>query len=574
MGIPGDPSGTVGAAHVLARPAGSAAVAAPLPARIPDLLIDVGFRGLSDTLLVPPDYPGVKRLVWRLYAGCGEATVRLFSDRLERRRRELTDDLTRTMRGLDRPQGPTDESDAMRARVTQAQADVRRAWAELVAVETTFLRDYEDALLRYAKARFDDRTADIRRWWTNDYAVVTVGDPDIKPDPSGAISPEKLALASTDAALKEGLLRDTVQLAARWVQYQGIVHSTLPALKDLRPTPANIRSAQQYATEMRVRRVRFERLAAEVEGRHPAALLAYRGLARRAKVATGPAGDADGPPPDLVMRQGEPAPARAAEEEVIAGLHRALAGATDALARFEELRVFRSAPLPPGADPGKGGLPPSAAARIGEILGQGWSGHGAVWAQQPLHVQFDADLARAFLPRLPRAPGTGPGTATTPSTAAFLGSLGPDRIRILQRAGVPGSLANRARKEVFGHMESVIKARKARIQNIAAVTAAAGLLLALPTDGASIYVAAAIDLELAAIEAGIDIREFLDRSALGAVAISAQERMYWVAPELATLAGRIAELGLRALGDVVTDGAASHIIDAIAVTAMVSEAAR
>ena len=105
------------------------------------------------------------------------------------------------------------------------------------------------------------------------------------------------------------------------------------------------------------------------------------------------------------------------------------------------------------------------------------------------------------------------------------------------------------------------------------VTAAAGLLLALPTEGVSIYVAAAIDLELAAIEAGIDIREYLDRSALGAVAISAQERMYWVAPELATLAGRIAELGLRALGDVVTDGAASHIIDAIAVAAMVAEAA-
>ena len=61
-----------------------------------------------------------------------------------------------------------------------------------------------------------------------------------------------------------------------------------------------------------------------------------------------------------------------ASKQAVADLLINRAGAfKDALGRFDELRVFRSAPLPPGADPGKGGLPPSAAARIVARV-QGW----------------------------------------------------------------------------------------------------------------------------------------------------------------------------------------------------------
>ncbi|MCA3521547.1 hypothetical protein [Phenylobacterium sp.] len=573
MGTGNDPSGTAGAAGVLWRPP----QAAPAP-RAPELRIDVAFQGLSDAVLVPPDYAGVKQLVWRLYVGCGEGTVRLFWDRLRRREREMTADLARIFRALDRSQGLPDESAAMLARVRQAQGHCRRAWAELIQVETTFLGRYEAAILGYAAARFADRTADLTRWWTQDYVVVTTADPAQTPDPAGKIDPTALSLAPKDPALRAALLADTVKLAARWKQYSAIVQFTLPALKDLRPTAANRALAQRYAREMRVRRVLFERLAAEVEQRHPVALLAYRRLARRAATAPGQAGQVEGQgpdttPPGLVMREGEPPPARAAEEEVIAAMHRAIEGARDALARFKALRVFRDGRTPPPPE-GERALAASGAERVGRVIADADGGHGAVWAQQPLHVQFDADLARLLsVAPVPPAPDR-PGAVTTPRTRAFLGTLSADQIRRFQRAGVPGSVANRARKEVFGHMEAVIKARKARIETIAAVTAAAGLLLAIPTDGASIYVAAAIDLELAAIEAGIDIRAYLDQAALGSIAIAAEERMYWVAPELATLAGRISELGLRALGDVVLDGAASHLIDAISVVALIAQGAR
>jgi hypothetical protein len=574
MGTGYDPSGTVGASGVLWRPP-----PAPAPApRAPELRIDIAFQGLSDTVQVPADDAGVKQLVWRLYVGCGESTVRLFWDRLRRREREMTEDLSRIFRALDRSQGAPDESAAMLARVRQTQAQCRRAWAELVAVETTVLGRYEAALLAYAAARFADRTADVTRWWTRDYVVTATANPAQKPDLGAEIDPSALSLSPADPALRAALLADTVKLAARWMQYSAIVQFTLPALKTLRPTAANIALAQRYAREIRVRRVLFERLAAEVESRHPVALLAFRRLAARAAAAPGQPGQIEGQGPDttaptLAMRKGEPAPERAAEEEVIAAMHRALQGAKDAQARFEALRVFRDGRLAP-APPDDRALGASGAERVGLAIAAADGGHGAIWAQQPLHVQFDADLA-GLLAATPQPMAVDrPGAATTPRARAFLGTLSPDQIRILQRASVPGSVANRARKEVFGHMEAVIRARKARIETIAAVTAAAGLLLAIPTDGASIYVAAAIDLELAAIDAGIDIRDFLDRSALGSIAIAAEERMYWVAPELAELAGRIAELGLRALGDVVLDGAASHVIDAISVVALIAEGAR
>lgn len=573
MGTGYDPSGTVGAAGVLWRPS----QAAPAP-RAPELRIDVAFQGLSDAVLVPPDYAGVKKLVWRLYVGCGEGTVRLFWDRLRRREREMTADLARIFRALDRSQGLPDESAAMLARVRQAQGHCRRAWAELIQVETTFLGQYEAAILDYAAARFADRTADLTRWWTRDYVVVTTAGPAQTPDPAGKIDAAALSLAPKDPGLRKALLDATVKLAARWKQYSAIVQFTLPELKTLRRTPANIALAQRYAREMRVRRVLFERLAAEVEQRHPVALLAYRRLARRAATAPGQPGQIEGQgpdttPPTLVMREGEPDPNRAAEEEVIAAMHRAIEGATDALARLKALQVFRDGKAP-AAPPGDRTLPASGAEQVGRAIAKADGGHGAVWAQQPLHVQFDADLARLFAPAPALPAPDRPGAVTTPRTRAFLGTLSADQIRRFQRAGVPGSVANRARKEVFGHMEAVIKARKARIETIAAVTAAAGLLLAIPTDGASIYVAAAIDLELAAIEAGIDIREYLDQAALGSIAIAAEERMYWIAPELADLAGRIAELGLRALGDVVLDGAASHVIDAISVVALIAQVSR
>jgi len=567
-----DPSGTVGAAGVLWQPP-----PAPAPApRAPELRIDIAFQGLSDAVLVPADYAGVKQLVWRLYVGCGEATVRLLWDRLRRREREMTEDLARIVRAHDRSQGAPDESEAMLARVRQAQAHCRRAWAELVGVETTFLGRYEAALLDYAAARFDDRTADLTRWWTQDYVVVTIADPAQKPDSAGKIDAAALSLAPADPLLRKALLDDTVKLAARWKQYSAIVQFTLPALEDLRPTAANIALANRYAREIRVRRVLFERLAAEVEQRHPVALLAYRRLAKRAATAPGQPGQIEGQGPDttaptLVMREGEPAPDRAAEEEVIAAMHWALEGAKDALARFAALRVFRDGNIAPAPD-GDRALSASGAERAGQAIAKADGGYGAVWAQQPLHVQFDADLARLLSAAPPPVVPNRPGATTTPRTRAYLGKLPADQIRILQRAGVPGSVANRARKEVFGHMEAVIKARKARIESIAAVTAAAGLLLALPTDGASIYVAAAIDLELAAIEAGIDIRNYLDQAALGSIAIAAEERMYWIAPELVDLAGRIAELGLRALGDVVLDGVTAHVIDAISVVALIAQA--
>jgi hypothetical protein len=576
MGNPFDPMNTVGAAGVLYTPAAPAAVGPVAPG----LAIDVTFEGQTDTVQIPPDQAGVTRLMWHLYIGCGEAAVKSLWDRLKKRQGELTGDLAKISRALDRSQQLPDESESMKARVRQALAHVRTGWAELVEVETVFLERYESFLLPYAQARLMDRSQDLARWWKDVYRVRNTEMPGAQPDLATAstLSDAKWGLFPDDPAVKKRVLQDTMLLAARWTQYVSIVRDTFPLLKKLRPTPGNVRLAQKYATEIRVRKVIFETLATEVEARHPVALLAYRGLAKRVYRAPGQIGHPDGylagPPADqLDMRRGEPEASVAAEQEVILGMIRGLEGARDAARRFEELRLFKNGKLPAQAPDGRD-LPPMGAERIGILLAKGWSGHGAVWAQHPMHIQFDADLDRLTSPLPDRGGRPEPGAGTTKMTTDFLKKLPPDAVRYLQRAAVPGSIANRVRKEVFRHVETLLRDRKALIENIALVTAAAGLLLAIPTKGGSIYVAAAIDLALAGYEAAIDVRTYFDDAALGALAISAAERMYWVAPELSLLAGRIAELILRAASDLPLTGLPARLVDAASVVAMLAPAVK
>ncbi len=576
MGNPFDPMGTVGAAEVLYTPRAPAPDA--VGTKAPTLAVDVTFEGQTDSVEVPPDQAGVTRLMWQLYIGCGEAAVKSLWDRLKKREGELSKDLVKIARTLDRSQNLPDESAAMKARVRQALSHFRVGWAEMVQTETVFLERYEWFLLSYANARLQDRSLDLARWWTEVYGVKNTEMPGARPDLTSAsnLGTAKWVLFPDDPEVKTKVLDDTILLAARWKQYVSVVQDTFPKLKKLSPTSENARLAQQYATEIRVRKVIFEKLATEVEARHPVALLAYRSLAKRVYRAPGQIGHPDGylpgpPAKQLNMMPGEPEPSVAAEQEVIRGMIRGLEGAREAPKRFEELRAFRSGKLPERAADGRE-LPPMGAERIGLFLADGWSGHGAVWVQHPLHLQFDADLGRLTSPLPDKGGPPAPGAARTEKTAEFLAKLPPDEIRYLQRAGVPGSIANRARKEVFRHVEALIKDRKALIENMALVTAAVGLLLAIPTDGGSIYVASAIDIALAGYEAAIDVRTYFDDAALGALAISAAERMYWVAPELSALVGRMAELILRVASDLPLTGLPARLVDAAGVVAMLAPA--
>ncbi len=573
MGNAFDPSGTADATGVLYKP-----VAKPNDATLaalPRLLIEVAFDGEAAEVEVPPDPQDVTQLMWRLYLACGEATIYSFWDRLKKRQGELTKELVTTFRGLDRSQGTADESEAMKARVRAAISHARAGWAEIVQAETIFLAQYEATLLPYALAKLEDRKKDIERWWAKDYEVKTAADPSTAVSLSAATSLDarKLKLDPADPEWKSNLIADTVKLAALWKQYAAIVQYTLPELKKRAGKRGWSQLVRKYETELRVRKAAFELFATELEGRHPVALLAFRALAKRATSAPGGAVAGYTAEPRLQMPNGEQSPERAAEEEIISAMARAWQGTTDAKENFKKLRLFNDGRLPASNIAGRE-LPLSGAEQVGKMLADKWDGHGAVWVQHPMHIQLDADLAALTAAKKPETGALTPGTMTTKMTAEFLETLGAAQIKFLQRTAVPGSIANRARKEVFRHVEALIKARKALIEDIATVTAVAGLLLALPTDGASIYVAGAIDLALAGYEGAIEVRDYLDDAALGALAISAAERMYWVAPELSVLAGKLAELVVRAASDLPLVGVPAKIIDAAAVVAFVGTAVK
>lgn len=563
-----------------------------------DLKLDVVFSGSKRTIEFPRNVKEVHRLVRSLYLALGEDAVRAvffalrervrtfeFASRNARNVNEVYEHYRKKFGndhiiGIGRFEGRGGYEARMRRRMLLGQELIRQfiaAWNQIVDQEGQFLQWYERTCFSAAQALFRDKRAILDYLWHDLYRIYARGDADKKVVPiqavlSGDVDIGDLTFNPEDENRK-ALMRTTKDLAALWHDYLARIKS----LNDLKSVPVPPKDlATSIASDekgIKAAHEKYRDAARVFDDSQSIAISACKKF--EAAFLTKVSGLPSETKRDLDL-----------EVFLLESMTEAYLASMSVEKRMAEFLVFPSDGTklsfePPDEDYF---LRPSTAKLIAMQL-EDWGffknnvAVDALWTQKPILTRIDMDAVelisaharRAGLAASPEASGVKGSKKEGAYFREFLTRLGEDRLMMLGASTAAGTVSYRARSEVDRCIELETSKSNETYANAKKAIALGGMALAWSTGGASLLVAGALDGAFSIVDSGTKFSDYVSRKDQASIVLSEVEDAFWHAPHLCDLVQDVTTTLFNVLGNVVTEGVPSHVIDALAMTLSLME---
>ncbi|MBN8842263.1 MAG: hypothetical protein J0H88_03355 [Sphingomonadales bacterium] len=184
------------------------------------------------------------------------------------------------------------------------------------------------------------------------------------------------------------------------------------------------------------------------------------------------------------------------------------------------------------------------------------------WLQSPFHERIKS-LAATVADDQGQAPGGNLGDAPTAHLAPVF--AGAEDRQLLLAVATPGTLTWRARQEMLLALAETEKAKAEMREKIALAVSAIGLIGVPFTGGGSALLAGIIDAMIVAERTSEEVANWIDARAFNKLVIDEISDAVWTEPAVAELVLLVIEAGFEIAADLVTDGMASRVFDAVMV---------
>lgn len=534
-----------------------------------DLRLDVEFSGKKHAVVFPREARAIHVLVRALYLALGEDAVHGMFLALRRRVRSFAFEADNAPRLAakaakygpnDKSYGPEYQARTLRKKAL-GQTLIRHfiaAWEEIVEHEGQFLQWYERTAFRATQALFRDRRAYLDHLWHDIYRVCARSDTAKKVIPlasvlSGDVDLDDLVLNPKQEAEKEALFGKALDLAALWDHYLSEIDS-LRQLKGIPVAPQNISAMiENDLRRIEIAHQRYRDEVEKIEATHPLVIGASKKYAEA--ILRGPV---NYQPSDTKKKA-------KLQRFLLESMTEPYAATASVEKQLREYLIFPEEGTKLAFEPRDEDyfLRPSVASLIGKEL-EDWGAFylnvsaDALWTQEPLLSRIDQEATQLL-------------SATAPSgnvgnLAGYLSHLGKNALALLGASAALGTLSYRARREVAKYIEREAERSKKTYENAKRAITVGGMSLAWSTGGTSLVVAGALDAAFSIVESGNKFSDYMSSRNRALIVFTAAEDAFWRSPHLCDLVQNVTTTLVNALGNAVTEGAPSHVIDALAMT--------
>lgn len=538
-----------------------------------DLDLDFTVSGERHDITLPRDAFRLEKLVEALYLGFGEPAVRSLFLALRQRVRtyeaelaqvrpeespdpEVRDAAARTRR--ENPwQRVLDAKHSRQQRMRRLELTrvlIRRfvaTWDRIVEHEGQFLRWYERTVVAATRRMLGDKQSILSELWETTYRVTPASRlADVAAD---KVDIDGCRIDPAHPKVRDELFSHTRALADLWYAYRDALYSLREASRFNRD-PGRVEASMATVED---RHRAFRERAALLQAEHPVAIPAakkFEEMLRRVEVKRSS------------LKQQEALMERCLLEAIVEGYK----GAAEFGTEVSEAMVFGPASDPLVYDPPDEDyhLRPSTARLIAlRLTGEApWGADVSLrsaWCQAPILQRIDREVEALEASAPP--PND---RALLRGFLAYLQALPPDARRLLAASAVPGLHVHRARAEVERCLQEIRQVRKERLDAVKTGIAAGGMALAWSTGGSSLVVAGYLDAVLTARD--IDDAELAYRSsrAKAALVMTSTEEAFWQVPGICEFVQQVSSAVVTIAGDLVSAGAAVHVVDAMSVAFM------